>query len=398
MAWALSQIVTTVPANIDAYPSTEIYTHFYDIFVQNAFGNYRDILKKASYSPLMAEHLSYLKSKSHSYVYEFENKRNSRADENFSREVMQLFSIGLIQLNDDGTPILDTDGNSIQTYTNEDIESFARAWTGFDRHAVRGNYEERDTGTSDNKIDPMQIVSDYRDPFPKSNLNKGFIGDTYPLCADLPAQSFLKKGAGYRLLGGSSSPDLMKDPSYFATTAPGEILRAELSPSSQLYQRLYNSGSYELFVTLESDLVCTPNTIECDVDTLRVVKVGSIYYEFVERPCVQLAFYNNGKQIQLRDSYRRGQMCANANLAHAREACCRQDRDDEVNIAAMVSNVTYKYEGERMTFGTARNRCFAYGRDLCLFEAVSSYPKNDFWRKGFHWTNKDCRINVKVNS
>jgi hypothetical protein len=91
-------------------------------------------------------------------------------------------------------------------------------------------------------------------------------------------------------------------------------------------------------------------------------------------------------------------MCANANLAHAREACCRQDRDDEVNIAAMVSNVTYKYEGERMTFGTARNRCFAYGRDLCLFEAVSSYPKNDFWRKGFHWTNKDCRINVKVNS
>ena len=40
----------------------------------------------------MAEHLSYLKSKSHSYVYEFENKRIARADENFAREVMQLFS------------------------------------------------------------------------------------------------------------------------------------------------------------------------------------------------------------------------------------------------------------------------------------------------------------------
>ena len=40
----------------------------------------------------MAEHLSYLKSKSHSYVYEFENKRIARADENFAREVMQLFT------------------------------------------------------------------------------------------------------------------------------------------------------------------------------------------------------------------------------------------------------------------------------------------------------------------
>lgn len=398
MAWALAQIVTTVPANIDGYDNTEIYAHYYDIFVQHAFGNYRDILGKTSYSPLMAEHLSYLKSKSHSYVYEFENKRNSRADENFAREVMQLFSIGLVLLNDDGTPILDTDGNPIQTYTNEDIESLARAWTGFDRNAVRGNYEEHYTGTSSNRLDPMQIISDYRDPFPKSNLNGGFIGDGYPLCSDLPGKSFLKKGAGYRLLGGKSSPDLMKDPSYFATTAPGEILRAELTPQSQLYQRLYNSGNYEMFVTLESDLVCTPNTMECDVDTLRVVKVGSIYYEFVQRPCVQLGFYDNGKQIQLRDSYRRGQMCANTDLAHAREACCRSERDDEINVAVSVSNVTYKYEGERMTFGTARDRCLSYGRDLCLFQGLTSYPKNDFWRKGYHWTNKDCRVNVKVNS
>ena len=262
----------------------------------------------------------------------------------------------------------------------------------------KDNYEEYYTGTSSNRLDPMVIVSDYRDPFPKSNLNAGFIGDSYPLCADLPAQSFLKKGAGYRLLGGKSSPDLMKDPSYFTTTAPGEILRAELSPLSQLYQRLHNSGNYELFLKLENDLVCTPNTIECDVDTVRVVKVGPVYYEFVERPCVQLGFYDNGKQIQLRDSYRRGQMCANTQLAHAREACCRPERDDEINVALSVSNVTYKYEGERMTFDTARDRCQAYGRDLCLFQGVTSVPKNDFWRKGYHWTNKDCRINVKVNS
>ena len=92
-------------------------------------------------------------------------------------------------LNDDGTPVLDpSTGKPLETYTNEDIESFARAWTGFDRTAARGNYEESWTGTADNRLDPMHIVPEYRDPFPKSNLNGGFIGDGYLLCTDLPAK------------------------------------------------------------------------------------------------------------------------------------------------------------------------------------------------------------------
>jgi hypothetical protein len=246
-------------------------------------------------------------------------------------------------------------------------------------------------------MDPMQIVADYRDPFPKSNLNGGFIGDGYLLCTDLPAKSFLKKGAGYRLLGGTPSPELMKDPSFFTSTTASEILRAELNPMSQLFQKLYSSN-HKAFVTLDNDLVCTPGTFECLVDTIRILKVGSIYYEFVERPCVQLGFYNNGKQIQLRDNWRRGQMCANANLTHAREACCREDRVDEVSVAVMVTNVTYFYEGERMTYDTARNRCMAYGRDLCFYETVAIKPLDDYRKKGYHWTNKECSINVKVNS
>lgn len=289
-------------------------------------------------------------------------------------------------------------GNPLETYTNEDIESFARAWTGFDRIAARGNYEESRTGTSDNRLDPMRIIPDWRDVFPKADLNHGFIGDGYLLCTDLPAQSFLKKGAGYRLLGGQSSPELMKDPSYFADDS-NDILRAELSPSSALYQRLYNDGNYEVFVELENDLTCNTGTFECDVDTIRVVKLGSVYYEFVERPCVQMAFFDNGKQIQLRENYQRGQMCANADLAHAREACCREDRVSEVQTARMESNVTHLYEGERMTWATAQDRCVdKLGKDLCLFESISNAPDNDSWRKGYHWTNRDCGINVKVNS
>ena len=77
----------------------------------------------------MAEMLSYLESKSASFVLEDEG-RVSRPDENFAREIMQLFSIGLYKLNMDGT-VQKQDGEPLETYTNSDIQTFAKAWTGF---------------------------------------------------------------------------------------------------------------------------------------------------------------------------------------------------------------------------------------------------------------------------
>ncbi|KAL7543207.1 hypothetical protein ACHAXR_012486, partial [Thalassiosira sp. AJA248-18] len=399
MAWALSQIVTTVPDNIDGIDMTEIHCNFYDIFVRHGLGNYRDILREASYSPLMAEHLTYDKSKSTSYLYKYEDKRQSNADENYAREIMQLFSIGLTKLNDDGTPVLDpVTGNSLETYTNEDIVSFARSWTGFSRRPVRGNNESRKTGSADNRLDPLKVVAEWRDPFPKTNLKGGFIGDGYMLCTDLPPQPFLKKGAKYRLLGSKSMPELMMDSEELADDAAHSVSRVELA-SGELYDRLYNGGNYELTVELEADLACTPDTVECKVETVRVVKVGPVYYEYVERACVQMAFYNNGKQVQLRTNTLRGAMCANADLTVAREACCRQDSYYEVRSATKETDVTHFYEGERMTYATALERCLDYGSDLCVYESVSVIPSDDAWREhGYHWTNKECGINVKVNS
>ncbi len=162
---------------------------------------------------------------------------------------------------------------------------------------------------TDNRVDPMIIQQDWRDPFPKSNLNGGFIGDYYVRCSDLPDRSFLKKGAKYRLLGGDSSPSLIKDPSYFSRGGTYNITRAELDETSELYQRLYNNRNYDLEVVLENDIGCQERHIECIVDTLRVVKVGSVYYEYVQRPCVQMPFFGNGKQIQMYDNYRYGASC-----------------------------------------------------------------------------------------
>ena len=57
---------------------------------------------------------------------------SSYPDENFAREIMQLFTIGLWELNDDGTLQMDASGDLIMTYTNDDILTLSRAWTGHD--------------------------------------------------------------------------------------------------------------------------------------------------------------------------------------------------------------------------------------------------------------------------
>ena len=65
--------------------------------------------------------------------------RGTTPDENFAREIMQLFSIGLYMLHNNGTLQVDSASQAISTYDNINIMNFARVWTGFKRRAQRGN-------------------------------------------------------------------------------------------------------------------------------------------------------------------------------------------------------------------------------------------------------------------
>jgi uncharacterized protein (DUF1800 family) len=154
VAWALSQILVVTPNQIDnADLLSECFLNYYDIFVRNAFGNYRDVLKEVSYSPMMAEMLSFLESRSAAYVKRVE-ERVSRPDENYAREIMQLFTIGIHKLRPDGS-VMKRNGTPIPTYENSDIQNFARAWTGFRRQYSRSNFEGY--WSAGNRIDPMPI-------------------------------------------------------------------------------------------------------------------------------------------------------------------------------------------------------------------------------------------------
>eukprot|EP00957_Ditylum_brightwellii_P068274 5184019-Ditylum_brightwellii.AAC.1 len=312
---------------------------------------------------------------------------------------MQLFTIGLVLLNEDGTSKHDSDGDEIESYSTENIFNFARAWTGFDVQNTRGNIE---IPGNINLIDPMKIEPQWRDKFPKQNLEGGYIGDhLYPLCEDLPPKMFLTKGAKFRFLGKSKISDLIHTSQDFLDdSAMNEF---ELDEASELRALLCigagdgcQSQPPKNEVILTETVECTPGTIECSVDTVRVIKVAEDrYWEFTSPPCIQQAFYEGGKKLSLQDSSKKGFICANPHLPTAKEVCC-----DDGSTIALMHNL---YDDERVTHKTAKMRCDTqaetpgFNADMCDYAVIdnSITLANE---ATYHWTNTDCKIHVKVTN
>ena len=122
-AFALSQIF--VVSNNDLlfeFPTT--VAHFQDVLVTNAFGNFRDLLEDVTYSPAMGVYLTYWQNQP-------EDPDTGRMpDENYAREVMQLFTIGLEELETDGSVRTGSNGEPIPTYDNTDVTGLAKVFTG----------------------------------------------------------------------------------------------------------------------------------------------------------------------------------------------------------------------------------------------------------------------------
>ena len=122
VAWALSQIVviSTVSQDLSiAYPMTR----YQNILSQQAFGNFETLLNQITLSPSMGYWLT--------MVNNDKGNANRQPNQNYAREVMQLFSIGLIELNQDGSPILDAQNNPIPTYDQTTIAQFSNVFTGW---------------------------------------------------------------------------------------------------------------------------------------------------------------------------------------------------------------------------------------------------------------------------
>ena len=165
VAFALSQICVASRRDPNLENKPLAMSDFYDIFVRNAFGNYLDVMREVTLHPAMGRYLSHIGNQ------KARPEINQYPDENYAREVQQLFSIGLWQLNTNGTRKLDNFGQPIPTYSNAQITEFARVFTGF--WFGGQNWGENGGDDADSSV-PMQMWAEKHD-FGAKTLHNGVV-------------------------------------------------------------------------------------------------------------------------------------------------------------------------------------------------------------------------------
>jgi hypothetical protein len=264
-----------------------------------------------------------------------------------------------------------------------------------------------------NRMDPMAISGQYRDPFPKLGLYGGFIGDGYPLCTELPPKHFLKKGATYRLAGSALRTEMEYEPYYYNMT---KAQRFQLDSNSKLYETLCNANNLGKCV-YRSNIVLTENLdcygTECAVDNVNMVLLEEdIKYEYVRQPCVELAFYNSQELNKITSRYYRGAMCLNKNIDDvAMHACCLI-ADNPLHWMSVHAENFCDFSFEKSSFATNQDRCQNINTadypsaNTCDWISIRNSPNNEndrgycnFWihphDPDWHWTNQTCNMMVK---
>ena len=162
VAFALSEIM--VVSQLGALSDTPYgLADYYDVLAENAFGNYRDLIEDVTLHPSMGVYLSMLGNERPNLAL------NIRPDENFARELMQLFSIGLVELNNDGSTRLDGLNQPIPTYNQAIIEGFAHVYTGWTYAGAPSFPQARQNNA--NQVIPMQLYPNFHDTGAKAVLN-----------------------------------------------------------------------------------------------------------------------------------------------------------------------------------------------------------------------------------
>ena len=153
-AWSLLLFVTNTGTNIGR-------VNWLNLVQRHAFGRYGDFLRDVSVDASMGNYLDNARNRPRSAECP-----SCAPNENYARELMQLFSLGLYKLNPDGTPTLDIRGRKVETYSQRDVEELARALTGW--------------------------MNDRRDPsWPDDGLSRPLIPSPYPTDRDSGAKTVL---------------------------------------------------------------------------------------------------------------------------------------------------------------------------------------------------------------
>ncbi len=155
VAWSLGQM--WVISGVDTQQSSHMIT-YHQVLSKNSFDNYRNLMTEMTLNPGMGNYLDMARS----------TARNP--NENFAREILQLFSIGLFMLNQDGTLQLDGSGNPIPSYDQETVNNFTKVFTGWTLCENTALCPNRTTGAPNYK-DPMLLIQNNHDTTAKTLLS-----------------------------------------------------------------------------------------------------------------------------------------------------------------------------------------------------------------------------------
>lgn len=171
-ALALSEFFVISSSGFNALWKCYSVAAFWDVLVGNAFGNFRALLEQVSLSSAMGSFLSVIGSRK-------EDDSGRQPDENYAREVMQLFTIGLYELNIDGTEKVDANGQRIETISNDDVTNLARVFTGFTFALSPGPARVSDDVVHKLVPDTIYVTAPMRlNPSEHSTLACTFLGKT----------------------------------------------------------------------------------------------------------------------------------------------------------------------------------------------------------------------------
>jgi uncharacterized protein (DUF1800 family) len=166
VAFALSEILVVSDQNATLNGTPRGMAGYYDLLANGAFGNFRTLLENVTLSPVMGIYLSSLRNAK--ATFDAKGAAVTSADENYAREIMQLFTIGLNQLQPDGTLRLDATGLPIPTYNQTTITSTAKVFTGW-------AFQSADTTSANNfrnagadYLHPMMLYPAFHDTTAKT--------------------------------------------------------------------------------------------------------------------------------------------------------------------------------------------------------------------------------------
>lgn len=166
MSFALGQIV--VISNIAPDIKPYAMSSYMDLLNRNAFGNYRTLLGEVALHPAMGYYLNMIESEKDDAA------KGIHPNENFAREVLQLFSIGLVELNADGSAKIGSNGKPIPTFGETEVKGFAMAFSGWtfasQNPAQPNEFHNADENLNSNWTTPMKAFASMHSPEPKKLL------------------------------------------------------------------------------------------------------------------------------------------------------------------------------------------------------------------------------------